>query len=192
VNWDGLAWIAVVLLIPLIPAVLIYWTLPPKQTRVTGPFKGLAINLTGAFAGYFLLVLLASGMALQLQPDQDKFPKYEEYKLFGSVDLTGANPNGIDRRLLQIVMFPTVENVVPVGENHFEWTVNLPVRRSSDGKVSFPYEQVILEYKGFNPVQMDLRAGQTDLAEKKILFPAKAVDPKRDLSQLVPVVTTPR
>ena len=29
---------------------------------VTGPFKGLNLNLTGAFGGYFLLVLISIGL----------------------------------------------------------------------------------------------------------------------------------
>lgn len=48
-----------ILLLPLIPAYIIYKYLPPSKTIVRGPFKGLKINLAGAFAGYFLLVLIA-------------------------------------------------------------------------------------------------------------------------------------
>lgn len=51
-------------LIPLIPAYILYKTLP-AQTSVSGPFKGLTINLSGAFAGYFLLVLIAFAFTLK-------------------------------------------------------------------------------------------------------------------------------
>ena len=50
--------LAYILLIPLIPAFLLYTKLPSK-TAVDGPFKGLNIKLSGAFSGYFLLVLIA-------------------------------------------------------------------------------------------------------------------------------------
>lgn len=50
-----------ILLIPLLPAYIIYSFLPSK-TAVTGPFKGLHINLTGAFGGYFLLVIISVGL----------------------------------------------------------------------------------------------------------------------------------
>ena len=53
--------LSTILLIPLIPAFILYKFLPSK-TVVTGPFKGLNINLTGAFSGYFLLVLIGIGL----------------------------------------------------------------------------------------------------------------------------------
>src|SRR5690606_19064598 len=33
----------------------------PSKTVVKGPFKGLDVNLTGAFSGYFLLVIISLG-----------------------------------------------------------------------------------------------------------------------------------
>lgn len=53
--------LSTVLLIPLLPAFILYKFLPSK-TAVKGPFKGLTINLTGAFGGYFLLVIIAIGL----------------------------------------------------------------------------------------------------------------------------------
>ena len=46
----------VALLLPIIPAVVIYKLLP-ASTHVSGPFKGLQIKLGGAAAFYFLLLL---------------------------------------------------------------------------------------------------------------------------------------
>src|SRR6185436_18365996 len=57
--------LAAVLLLPLIPAFLLYKFLPSK-TNVSGPFKGLNLKLTGAFGGYFLLVLIAVGVFFPL------------------------------------------------------------------------------------------------------------------------------
>jgi hypothetical protein len=54
-----------VLLLPLIPAFLLYKFLPSK-TNVSGPFKGLNLKLTGAFGGYFLLVITAIGVFFPL------------------------------------------------------------------------------------------------------------------------------
>jgi hypothetical protein len=51
-----------VLLLPLIPAWVLYRFLPAR-TSVAGPFKGLNVKLSGAFAGYFLLVLISLGLA---------------------------------------------------------------------------------------------------------------------------------
>lgn len=56
-NTVTLIWIFTAILLPIIPAVILYTTLPSKAD-VSGPFHGLQIKLGGAFAGYFLLVLV--------------------------------------------------------------------------------------------------------------------------------------
>ena len=57
-------------LVPLIPAYILYKTLP-AETSVKGPFQGLKINLSGAFGGYFLLVLIAFAFSLKLISDSN-------------------------------------------------------------------------------------------------------------------------
>lgn len=51
--------LAAILLFPLIPAFLIYKFLPASETDVSGPYQGLSLKLKGAFAGYFLLVIVS-------------------------------------------------------------------------------------------------------------------------------------
>ena len=55
--------LAAILLIPVIPAFVIYKFLPASETDVSGPYQGLSLKLKGAFAGYFLLVIV--GLVLQ-------------------------------------------------------------------------------------------------------------------------------
>jgi hypothetical protein len=55
--------LAAILFLPVIPAYVLYKFLPASDTDVSGPYKGLSLKLKGAFAGYFLLVLV--GVALQ-------------------------------------------------------------------------------------------------------------------------------
>lgn len=55
--------LAAILLIPVIPAFILYKFLPASDTDVSGPYKGLSLKLKGAFAGYFLLVIV--GVTLQ-------------------------------------------------------------------------------------------------------------------------------
>ncbi|POY34956.1 hypothetical protein C3K47_17795 [Solitalea longa] len=57
---NQLVYLVVITLLPIIPAYILYKTLPSK-TSVKGPFKGLTLNLSGAFAAYFLLFLLLMG-----------------------------------------------------------------------------------------------------------------------------------
>ncbi|MBC7746146.1 MAG: hypothetical protein H7096_13705 [Flavobacterium sp.] len=57
-------------LVPLIPAYILYKTLP-AETSVSGPFEGLKVNLSGAFGGYFLLVLIAFAFSYKLLNDSN-------------------------------------------------------------------------------------------------------------------------
>ncbi len=65
-----------ILIIPLIPAFIIYKFLPASDTDVSGPYQGLSLKLKGAFAGYFLLVIV--GLALQYAVMNNKQEKQIE------------------------------------------------------------------------------------------------------------------
>lgn len=60
-----------ILLVPLVPAFILYKYLPSK-TNVTGPFKGLNLKLSGAFGGYFLLVIIAAGIFFPLMRNEQQ------------------------------------------------------------------------------------------------------------------------
>lgn len=47
-----------IILLPIVPAYLLFKAIPSSNATVTGPFKGLQFKLGGAFAGYFALVLV--------------------------------------------------------------------------------------------------------------------------------------
>ena len=73
--------LAAVMLLPLIPAFLLYKFLP-SRTSVGGPFKGLNIKLTGAFGGYFLLVITAIGIFFPLlKNEQAKIIEQQNEKI---------------------------------------------------------------------------------------------------------------
>src|SRR5665647_606192 len=73
--------LAAVMLLPLIPAFLLYKFLP-SRTSVGGPFKGLNIKLTGAFGGYFLLVITAIGIFFPLlKNEQAKIIEQQNQKI---------------------------------------------------------------------------------------------------------------
>ena len=67
---DNLLILAAVVLLPLIPAFILYRFLP-SNTMVNGPFQGLTVQLTGAFGGYFLVMLGVFGF-YQTLPNNDQ------------------------------------------------------------------------------------------------------------------------
>ena len=77
-----LFFLAAILLLPLFPAYILYKNLP-SETVVKGPFKGLNIQLTGSFGGYFLLVLFSSGF-LSLQQSQQTSTMFHYNIIFPS------------------------------------------------------------------------------------------------------------
>ncbi len=87
----------IVLLVPGIPAYILYSRLPSEKTIVTGPFQGFKVQLTGAFAAYFVLVMLAMGFMLTYLkgrrswlPDED----YVTWMVRGNLQFEGDNPQG--------------------------------------------------------------------------------------------------
>jgi len=60
-------------LVPAIPAIIIFKLIPGSKVFLKGPFQGVKINLTGAFGGYFLLILasylMVKEMIFEKQPD---------------------------------------------------------------------------------------------------------------------------
>ena len=48
-------------LLPLAPAVLIYWLFPNTPVAVSGPLSGLTVRTGGAFGAYLVVLLLTYG-----------------------------------------------------------------------------------------------------------------------------------
>lgn len=77
--------------LPILPAFLLFKFLPMKDTDVSGPFKGLQIKLTGAFAAYFLIFLLSMTVFNKLITKEEE--RYEIWTIEGSVyDATTKRP----------------------------------------------------------------------------------------------------
>jgi hypothetical protein len=84
-----------VLLLPGLCAYALYSRLPSK-TVVTGPFKGLDVQLTGAFAGYFLLVLVSAGFVFTWLGRKSTLilhsAEYETWLVRGKIQLASGGP----------------------------------------------------------------------------------------------------
>ena len=73
-------------LLPLVPAILIYLIFPKTQTRVQGPLSGLSIRASGAFAAYFI-VLIATTPLLIRQNNNLESLLHPTWTITGSIQL---------------------------------------------------------------------------------------------------------
>lgn len=151
---EDLAYITAAVILPLIPAYILYRTLP-AETRVKGPFKGLNIQLSGAFAGYFLLVVVVFGFVYS-RPKIIMKP-YEVYEVEGKIEV----PPQRDAENIKLSLIPSERNVRPDGSFDFE----IPVGRGVTGETTFP--SLIIEHPEYEPETVDLRDDQSNPFQPK-------------------------
>src|SRR5207247_6190578 len=143
-------YIAVVVLVPLIPAFLLYKFLPPGRTEVGGPFKGLDIKLSGAFAGYFLVVLIVTSLLVFLIKTKPVVPcpvcptppatQYEVYTVAGKADLEdGPEYPKIYYKQLTLSVEPDERTVKPDGS----FSLAITVMPGQIGETKFPYLMLV-------------------------------------------------
>lgn len=144
--------VAGIVLIPMIPALILYAVLPSRAT-VSGPFKGLNIRLQGAFGGYFVLVLVVVGVVMEQRFSDDPWPKYETWEVVGFVkfphDLEDENLD-----LLEILLVPTPGG--PDGkldaDHKVQFSVEIPVMRTGPAPDSYeiPFNSIAFDYPNFH------------------------------------------
>jgi len=146
---DGLIHISVGVLLPLLPAYILFRTLPTDAT-VEGPWKGLRIKLGGGFGGYFLLVLLVFGylywmngrckneteeirsLSEELQRCNEA---YKVYTVKGNISADDKSSfEGEKVNDFTVVVIPTTWNISRGGG--FE--AQIPVSVRQDGTLDFP------------------------------------------------------
>jgi len=142
----NLAYFSVLLLIPLVPAVVIYRTLPTESAHVAGTFHGMRIKLSGAFAAYFALVLI--GVWTLPRPSAQSSSHYQVWRIKGSV--TGADPNIFDyERDIQL-------RVNPFGERKPDGTFTIDVLCTEDEVGRWEFPTLSVEGKGYFKQSVDL------------------------------------
>jgi len=133
----------IVVFFPLLPAYILYKMLP-STTTVSGPFKGLTINLTGAFGGYFILVLLLLGF-VATRFTSSKY-QYDSWRIKGTAGFQ-QTANAPDLRAISLFMRPP--NPVINEDGSFEMEVM--AKKGSD----FPF--LIVDHPGFKREVVSLR-----------------------------------
>lgn len=126
-NTVNLIWICTMILLPIIPAYILYKTLPAK-TAVSGPFQGLRIDLSGAFAGYFLLVIVIVTFGRPVKADLT----YEVWTVKGKIE--DEDGGVLPRDKINLNLQP--RSVEYLDDGAFE--MDILVRRGQSGQVKFP------------------------------------------------------
>jgi len=130
---------ALITLLPLIPAYVLFAALK-SQARVTGPFSGLKIQLGGAFAAYFIvLIVVSQGVGAEIE----RF-HYHTWKVTGEVKFVAG---GTKPEYAQIVSYMRPPELPVRSDGTFEFDV--PVKEFANGQLEWP--QLSMEVPGFEP-----------------------------------------
>ena len=143
-------------LVPALPAFLFFKILPNKAI-VKGPFKGLRIDLGGAFAGYFLLIITAVPFMNRLIIVKSE--DYEVWTVTGNVndERTGRPiPRSKNPRIL---VYPPIE--ITAGT----YTFSVIATRKGERHMKFPI--LIVQADGYPDATLE------DLSYKIGTKPAK-------------------
>ena len=138
---DPIVQLAAILLLPLLPAFVLYRTLP-STANVEGPFGRLGVRFTGAFGGYIVLVLVALGF-MQTRPALavESMPLYFTYEIEGLFVVEGLETDDDALRdNVEVVLRPTALTEPDTGSAH-RYTVRLPARLVN-GEVKLPLNRL--------------------------------------------------
>src|SRR5262249_29484138 len=81
-------------LLPLIPAVLIYKLFPDTAVAVSGPLAALSVRASGAFAGYLAVFAATFILVLKFEPVISAF-EHPFWTVYGKVTLIGKDDREI-------------------------------------------------------------------------------------------------
>lgn len=132
------AFIACWILLPLVPAVMIYLIFPNTQTNLGGPFSGLTLKSSGAFSAYFV-VLLASYPVWSSQAQDMRTLMRPTWEITGEVKVLNERgeeidyPVGEDSRL-SISLKPELSEI-----DGKEFSIFVPERDNSVPKIVIHY-----------------------------------------------------
>jgi len=169
-NMDVIIYIIVIMLVPLVPALILYKFLP-SNTIVNGPFKGLTIDLSGAFGGYFLLVLIASGFIAMFKGDNN--PYFDVWKVTGNVAYLTNNTdhNNLSERMVEGVGIRIVPPIYHV-ETKGSFSADVIVFSDAEGKpMSAP--SLAIGKKGYIEQQINLLGPNVEVIKNKKEFKLK-------------------
>ena len=162
----------VMFVVPLAPAYLLYKRLP-SDTVVKGPFKGFTVALSGAFGGYFILVLIALGYLESVSLARKD--TLEQWTVNGKLQLSDTtgydDPSSAD--LVSIFYFPSQSKVQPLTEGRYmQFSVDVPVSINKDGDFTSLVQSLLIDAPNHKrssfPFQAALK-GETNVPGQTVL-----------------------
>lgn len=162
VIYSFLLYVAYVLL-PLVPAVVIFLLFPETEVGLKGPFQGLTINATGAFAAYVVTALLGFFIVKSIQT-QIVFSR--QYPVEGVVLNVAANQTiDSDQFYLRCVSGPMTQT----HDCYFVGLFNTPVQKGQ--MADFNYLQLASSGTGAlpSPIRIRVPLAETDLPQRFVL-----------------------
>ncbi|HEV2732542.1 MAG TPA: hypothetical protein VGV15_21130 [Terriglobales bacterium] len=134
-----------VLLLPLIPAFLLFRFLP-ASANLEGPFKGFTIKLGGAFAGYFVTVLLSWHIARTLLE-----PMWSDnWNVVAHISFDGAPPNHPPPTQAVVLVKPPTAEI----ENSGSLQMMVPVPLVHTGAINI--QRLVVAVDGYETVNVPL------------------------------------
>lgn len=157
---EGLVYLALIgilalwFLLPLVPAILLYWLFPNSTISATGVLANFKINATGAFGGY--LVLFATMMPF-VKPAEDYVGNFVHacWTITGRLRIVDANNTDMhSSSLFRAIRVRTAPEMISFGDPEFVITV--PAREKG---LLPPIILEIPEIPGFTPQELDAQSG---------------------------------
>lgn len=131
----------IAVLLPIIPSVILFKYLPTDAT-VEGPYKGMKTKFKGAFAGYFIILLVIGGL---IELNTPSIP-FEVWHITGNAVLQ----DGEQLLPTDISINPPNVNVSKAGTFYLD----IPVGKKDGNVLHFP--TISLAHQGFNSVDIPL------------------------------------
>ena len=136
-------------LLPLVPAVIIYLIFPKTEVGLSGPFTGLSVRASGAFAAYFV-ILLATFPLLNRQNRNIESLLDPTWKILGSVRVEDSDGVEISygRDGGPLVITPDPDPVGTGSQNSNNYDIAVPEINNKIPSLAF-------KYTGFGEVTID-------------------------------------
>jgi hypothetical protein len=169
-------------LLPLAPAVLIYWLFPNTPVAVSGPLSGLTVRTGGAFGAYLVVLLLTYG---QLRTINQSIALLDSqfWNVRGTVQLVDSKARPIDSPdLLQKLV------VLTKPETHLidKYEIKLRIVQETDGSLPI----TVIKIPEFGEHRIVWASGSKDEFKRTIDFTAP-LKIQQESSTSVPVADAP-